>query len=81
MNLSDQQIQNFIEAWRKDFGEALSAESAEKEATRQLDFFMQMEEGLRSQRTQADRPDHLPDDQRNLKAVWENTMRDARHRS
>lgn len=81
MNLSDQQIQDFIEAWRKDFGETLSPEAAEKEAARLIDFFMQMEEGLRSQRTQADRPDHLPDDQGNLKAVWENTMRGARHRS
>lgn len=75
MNLTDKQIQDFIDAWRKDFGETLSADSAEKEAKRLLDFFMKMEEGLRSQRTKANTPDPLLDDHNNLKAVWQKTMR------
>lgn len=75
MNLSDQQIHGFIEAWRRDFGETLSFEVAKTEATRLLTFFMQMEEGLGSQQATANKSNSLPDDHGDLKAVWQKTMR------
>jgi hypothetical protein len=53
VNLTNKQIQDFVNAWKADFGETLSLEQAEAEAHRLLDFFNQMEEGLRSQRTKA----------------------------
>jgi hypothetical protein len=46
MQLSEQQIRDFIEAWRADFGETLSAEAAQSEAIRLLDFFAWMIEEL-----------------------------------
>jgi hypothetical protein len=42
VNLSDQSIQDFIEAWKQDFGEVLSPETARSEATRLLEFFAWM---------------------------------------
>jgi hypothetical protein len=51
MQLSDDQIQRFIEAWRVDFGEVLSPEAARtygsQSTTRLLDFFAAMSEMLR----------------------------------
>lgn len=46
MQLSDQHIKDFIEAWKADFGETLTAAEARAEATRLLDFFAQFAEGL-----------------------------------
>jgi hypothetical protein len=46
MQLSDEQIGEFIEAWKADFGETLSIEEARAEALRLLDFFGQFAEGL-----------------------------------
>lgn len=46
MQLSDQQIQSFIECWKTDFGEVLTAEEARAEAMRLLDFFVIFAEGL-----------------------------------
>lgn len=46
MTLSDQEVQEFIEAWRADFGEVLSPEAAHSEALRLIDFFAWMAEQL-----------------------------------
>ncbi len=46
MQLSDQQVQSFIECWQKDFGEVLTPEEARAEAMRLLDFFVIFAEGL-----------------------------------
>lgn len=51
MDLSDQSIHEFIEAWRADFGESLSPETACSEANRLLDFFIWMNEELRQQQS------------------------------
>ena len=46
MHLSDEQIQSFIECWKKDFNEVLTLDQARAEAMRLLDFFGQFAEGL-----------------------------------
>ena len=46
MQLSVQQIQAFMECWKKDFGEVLTPEEARAEAMRLLDFFAFFAEGL-----------------------------------
>lgn len=46
MQLSDEQINTFIEAWKMDFGEILTFEDARAEASRLLEFFGQFSEGL-----------------------------------
>jgi hypothetical protein len=53
MQLSDEQIKDFIEAWHADFGETLSVETARSEALRLLDFFAWMVEELGFQERQA----------------------------
>ncbi len=60
MNLSDQQITDFIEAWQKDFGETLSFETAKAEATRLADFFVQMENAMRTQRALTNKANRPP---------------------
>ncbi|MHB0978141.1 MAG: hypothetical protein ACYC1K_01925 [Minisyncoccota bacterium] len=47
MQLSNEQIQAFIECWRKDFGEVLTPEQARVEALRLLEFFAVLAEILR----------------------------------
>jgi len=47
MELTKEQVQAFIEAWQKDFGDRLSFEEAGVEAKRLLDFFAAMAEILR----------------------------------
>ena len=47
MQLSNEQIQAFIECWRKDFGEVLTPEQARVEALRLLEFFAVLAEMLR----------------------------------
>ena len=78
MNLSNQQIQDFIEAWRKDFDETLSFEAAKDEATRLVDFFAQMEDALRTQRAlvnKANRPsDPPPVEDIKGKVAWRKMM-------
>ncbi len=66
MNLTDKHIQDFIDAWKADFGDTLSPEEATNEAKRLLDFFGQMEEGLRIQRRAKDG---------GLREAWEKMMR------
>jgi hypothetical protein len=56
MRLSDEDIQEFIEAWQADFGETLSAESGRSEALRLLDFFAWMVEELGFQERERDAP-------------------------
>ena len=46
MTLSEEQVQSFIECWKKDFGEVLTPEEARAEAMRLLDFFVLFAEGL-----------------------------------
>jgi hypothetical protein len=46
MKLSNEQINDFIQAWNTDFGETLAFEDARAEALRLLDFFAQFGEGL-----------------------------------
>lgn len=50
MKLSDEQVQSFIECWKKDFGEVLTPEEARAEAMRLLDFFAALAEMLRHPR-------------------------------
>ena len=56
MQLSDEQIRDFIEAWHADFGETLSVEAARSEALRLLDFFAWMVEELGFQERRAAAP-------------------------
>lgn len=61
MQLSDQQIQSFIECWKKDFGEVLTAEEARVEAIRLLEFFAVLADMLRRDRpSPADTEELLP---------------------
>jgi hypothetical protein len=46
VKLLEQDIQEFVEAWKSDFGETLSKESAESEALRLIDFFAWMHEEI-----------------------------------
>jgi hypothetical protein len=46
MKLSDEKINDFIQAWKTDFGETLASDDARSEALRLLDFFAQLGEGL-----------------------------------
>ena len=39
MVLTDEDIQDFIESWKQDFGEVLTADRARSEIQRLLDFF------------------------------------------
>lgn len=39
VDITDHDIQAFIEAWKKDFGETLTADQARPEASRLLTFF------------------------------------------
>ena len=57
MTLSDQQVQNFIECWQKDFAEVLTPDEARAEAMRLLDFFAALAEMLRHPR-QSPSPSH-----------------------
>lgn len=50
MTLSEEQVQSFIECWKKDFGEVLTPEEARAEAMRLLDFFAALAEMLRHPR-------------------------------
>ena len=50
MQLSDEQIESFIECWKKDFGEVLTPDQARVEAVRLLDFFAALAEMLRHPR-------------------------------
>jgi len=79
VNITDKQIQDFIDAWRKDFGETLSLAAAENEAKSLLNFFVQMAEGLARQRATKEAPVQPAvssfNDHGNLKAVWRKTMR------
>ena len=43
MELTDQDVQNFRESWKQDFGEDLSPDRARSEALRLLDFFATLE--------------------------------------
>ena len=46
MELSDEQVREFIEAWEADFGETLSFDAARSEALAFLDFFAWMVDEL-----------------------------------
>jgi len=60
MQLSNEQIQSFIECWKQDFGEILTPEEARVEATRLLDFFQKFAEGLTRIRQRATEPPSSP---------------------
>lgn len=60
MTLSDQQVQDFIECWRKDFREVLTPAEARAEAMRLLDFFETFAEGLTRLRWEAQRDASAP---------------------
>ena len=47
MELSDEQIQSFIECWKKDFNEVLTPAQARVEARRLLEFFGELAKMLR----------------------------------
>lgn len=53
MTWSDEQVQSFIECWKKDFGEVLTPEQARAEAMRLLDFFAALAQMLRHKRHSA----------------------------
>ncbi len=44
MQLTKEDIDSFIEMWDQEFGERLSAESAESEAKRLIEFFLSLAE-------------------------------------
>ncbi len=44
MILTDEDIQEFIKAWKEDFGETLSPEAAKSEINRLLTFFEMLED-------------------------------------
>lgn len=60
MQLSDKQIMDFIECWKKDFGEVLSTDEARIEAVRLLDFFHRFAEGLTRIRQRETQPPTPP---------------------
>jgi hypothetical protein len=61
MQLSDKQIQAFIECWKKDFGEVLPPEQARVEALRLLEFFAAFAEMVRlTRRPTADGTKSIP---------------------
>jgi archaellum biogenesis protein FlaJ (TadC family) len=71
VNLTNQQIQDFIDAWKGDFNETLSFEEARAEATRLLDFFAQFAEGLTAIR---DRKEEVnTPDESDIKKAWRKT--------
>jgi hypothetical protein len=75
----DKQIHDFIEAWRKDFGETLSFDAAKLEATRLVEFFIEMENALLAQRaltTESEKIVPPPSSaDRTVKDVWRKMMR------
>lgn len=71
MNLSDQQIQTFIEAWRKDVGETLPFEVAETEARRLPDSISSVAESRKAKDDQLEGLD-------SLKMAWKGKMRHER---
>ena len=44
MQLSEEDIQSFIEMWEEEFGETLAPEVARSEARRLIDFFLTLAE-------------------------------------
>jgi archaellum biogenesis protein FlaJ (TadC family) len=60
MQLSDKQIKDLIECWKKDFGEVLSQKEARVEAVRLLDFFQKFAEGLTRIRQRVTEPPAQP---------------------
>jgi len=78
MQLTKQQVQDFIEAWREDFGEILSFATAEMEASRLLDFFAWMNEELGDQKVLRDREVFTPgpmDEDDGLRKAWRKMMK------
>ena len=61
MQLSDQQIQGFIDAWKGDFGEVLTPDEARVEAMRLLDFFAALAEMLRHPKPTPSRSEDAPE--------------------
>jgi hypothetical protein len=47
MDLTDKDINTFIDAWKKDFGEQLAPEQARADMHRLLDFFVTLNEVLK----------------------------------
>ncbi len=58
MELTDEEVQLFIDGWRKDFGETLSPETARAEAMRLLFFFFSTLEELLGSVPEAGLSDH-----------------------
>ena len=78
MQLSKQQVQDFIEAWREDFGETLSFESAKTEANHLLDFFAWITAELGDQKVLRDREVFTPgpmDEDDGLRKAWRKMMK------
>lgn len=70
MNLTYEQINDFIAAWKRDFGETLSPEISELEVNRLLEFFADMTEDRGAPN---DRGQDLGEGD-GLKAAWKRTM-------
>jgi hypothetical protein len=61
MELTDEDVQEFIEAWREDGGEPLDLETGRAEMRRLLDFFVTMEELLLNESDPDERPNNVND--------------------
>lgn len=79
MNLTDKQVQHFIEAWRQDFGEELSLENAEKEIVQLVVLGRKLAASEDRQRAviagSGPTEIYLLSELDNLKAVWRQAMR------
>jgi flagellin-specific chaperone FliS len=79
VNLSDEHVQEFIEAWKGDFDETLSSEVARSEAARLLDFFVWMTEELNVQEALKPKETSVVEpaatENKSLKEAWRKTMR------
>jgi hypothetical protein len=80
MNLSNKQIEGFVEAWKADFGETLTKEMAHSEANRLLEFFLTMHEDLmrRKRNTSSQKKSGGHGDLGDIKAVWKQTIQRRR---
>jgi hypothetical protein len=73
VNLTDEQIQGFIQAWKNDFDETLTPEVARMEANRLLDFFVWMCEELGTEEALKKLEPTTPEED-DLKKAWRKTM-------
>lgn len=77
MPIADEAIEDFIEAWKEDFGETLTPEVARMEANRLLDFFASINEVLQGPESRPSEAGGHGDVGDVLREAWRKTMRRA----